>query len=172
MVMLNRIFMFVYALANIFIGVAVLLVATRSISLDIIKDKVEPLTGTVVFIAGAAGFIVLSLIALFVAMYSGGQKKIMVHGGAGGEVYMTVGAIGKMVEKLLSWTDGLSNIKVTVDGNRSNIKVVIHADASADCKVAEVTALVQEKVKEGLTASLGREISRVDVRIKDVKQSA
>lgn len=170
MVMLNRIFMFVYALVNIVVGVAILLVATRSISLDMVKDKLEPLTGTVVFIAGAACFIILSLAALFVSMYSGGQKKIMVHGGTNGEVYMTVGAIGKMVERIVSWIDGISNIKVDVAGNNSYIKVIINADASPDCKVAEMTTLVQEKVKEGLAESLGREINKVDVRIKDVKQ--
>lgn len=170
MMILNRIFMFVYALFNIFIGVCVLLIATRKIELDMIKDHIEPFLGSVGFIAGATIFIVLSFIALLVSMYSGGQKKIMVSNGVNGEVYMSVGAIGKIVERIVDRISGLSNIKVDVAGSKSYIKIIINADATADCKVAEVSALVQENVKAGLSESLEREINRVDVRIKDVKQ--
>ena len=170
MIILNRIFMFVYALLNIFIGAFVLLIATRKIELDIIKEHVEPFVGSMGFIVGATIFIVISFIALLVSMYSGGQKKILVSNGVNGEVYMSVGAIGKMVERIVDRVSGLSNIKVEVVGSKSYIKVLINADATADCKVAEVSALVQENVKAGLSESLEREINRVDVRIKDVKQ--
>lgn len=171
MVMLNRIFMFVYALVNVFVGVLILLIATKSISMDMLKDKIEPMTGSISFIVGAVVFIGLSLLALLVAMYSGEQKRILVRGSDNGEVYMTASAIGKLVERLVSQVGGLENIKVAVDGNNSYIKIIVTADAYPDCKIAETTTIVQERVKEGLAESLGREINKVDLRIKDVKQS-
>lgn len=166
---LLRICMFFYALFGLVIGGFSILVAGKVISLEYWVTQLELHVGTWEALATAGSFMLLSIIALAVALHSGSSKRMLVQNTSIGKIYINIVAIENMVERSMRQVYGLHDHKIEIRFNDKEVTVKISTEAYPDCQVAEVTKLVQEYVQKDLSASLGKPVNKVEVLVKHVK---
>lgn len=163
-----RIFMFVNGTVGLGLSIVALLLAIQVLDLQGGYQLFSNYIGRWELILAATVCALIALISVFLAVYYKADKAILVQITEHGRVAMSVEAFQKLIEKYVKKSAGLHNIKSKIQHNEQIINIKIMADALPECKVSEITKLIQENVGQGIKDSLGREVNNIEVYIQDI----
>jgi uncharacterized alkaline shock family protein YloU len=113
-------------------------------------------------------FIALAMILIsLISSSSSRVSSINLATGQGGQVSISTEAVRSMVGKAISRVYGVREVKTTISGGDSGVRVVINLAVVGDDTFVNLSAQVQSKVKEYLVQTGGLKVEEVAVFISE-----
>lgn len=169
MIIFIRLYVFIYAMVGLAMGIGLLAFAAGLVDKELVYMYVDMYLGRWEPVAAFAVFVLVSLKVIYLILFCGYDPKgVVIQSTEIGRVELTKQALAKIVEKFAQKQSGLQNIVVKLNFNEKVLKIKVIADASADCMIADTSKLVQEEIAKGVGQCIGRNIDEVKLIIKDV----
>lgn len=120
-------------------------------------------------LAGAVGGLIFALgvIFLIASLRREKQDSLILADGAYGQVCITVPAISQVILKSARGLSGVREVRPVITGHKQGLTIYLHLLVTPDVVVPELTALLQERVKEDVEHLIGLPVAEVSVLVDE-----
>lgn len=175
MKILDRIGLVLFSLIILLLSVAVCVVATGVIELDLVNEGLDFLVNDEIASKIAIGVsVVLILLALKCIFFSGtsksskGKTGILLQNDSG-KLLVSRDTIESLANSVVKNFDAAQNVvtRVEVD-EQSNLKIFITLFVLPNAVIKDITAQIQKDIKTTIKNSLDLEVKEINVNIKNI----
>jgi uncharacterized alkaline shock family protein YloU len=166
---IDRVILSIYTLLLTMISLGVMLLSLRLISLDIVWTSFSYVYGQ--WEAGVVSFLFLlvSLRLLCAGIGPSRRRDTIIHHTEMGDILISLSAVENLVEKVTRHTRGVRGAKILVAHKEPNgLHIDIRAAVSPESNVPEVSAEVQQRVKEYIKNTVGVELVDINIRVENI----
>jgi len=169
--LLDRILLAFYATIMVLASILVILLSSKLITIDIFRTSIEALYGR--WEAGLVGtvLLVISLKLLFSGFKTKSISETLVESGDLGSVSVSFNAIENLVLKVTQKIEDIKDVKVNVKDLNSGIAIDMKLVVTSDIIIPELTADLQNDIKEYIETSAGVLVKNVEIKVDNILNS-
>jgi hypothetical protein len=181
--LVNRFFLFLYALAGVVLALGTAVVFLQLVPEHYLRELYDGAMGQWDIVAGTAAAVFLLSVHFLVYSLMGSAKKaheekevILIHSAAG-DVKVAVDAVKNMIEKVTRMTSGVRDAKIRVRAEKTSgvdsfVKIGIHIVIGQEQNVAEVSDTIRASVRQHLEQTVGVKDFALDIAVDDISNAA
>ena len=167
----DRIMLALYTLLLAAASLVVVGFAAGLLPLEPELDELRLLVGRWEVIAGACVLFLVS-VRLLLAGLGGGPKELTLRIADGGRVSISMTAVHKFVEKAAGQVRGVHNVKARVTSKGDDLNIKLTAGILPEMNVPDTSQRIEEKVKNSVKETIGRDVSNVHIFFNTISYDA
>lgn len=159
----DRVILAIYTLLLAFLSLVAIAAGLRLIPLPYIWTSVASAYGRWEMALLAAVFFLVSVRLLLAGVRTRRHKAALIHRSEIGDIQIALDAVENLMEKAARHTRGVRGAKARVTRDEQGLAVTIHAAISPESSVPDVSAQIQQRVRDYACKTVGVELN--DVRV-------
>jgi uncharacterized alkaline shock family protein YloU len=169
----DRIILTLYTLMMVAVSLTAMLFYLGFFPFDLLVHYITALHGRWETIVSAAVLFLVSVRLLIAGIGGGGgSRDLTVHIGDEGVVKISIVAVRKFIEGSAAQVRGVHNIKAKISVKGDNLQVKLTAGVLPEANIPEISKLMQDKIKDSVKETIGREVSGIQILFNTISYEA